>query len=221
MRESRVDLYSEPHKGLRNQMFEVSILCAGTNFIDAASVKLLADRTNAMIAKLKKHSWHEDTYAHPILGAKIPSSRAKLEREHDEHNKELENLGALNAMLTTPMSDDKLQRVGLEFYRALNRFIAHYLHHLDEEEYGMQNLWELCEPAELFAIMFAFAAHEEPDFLPILLNQAEQQLSQKEMMRIHQIIFERLGADKFEHTLSQAATISPAQAIDEIRAQII
>jgi hypothetical protein len=51
---------------------------------------------------------------------------------------------------------EKTQAQGQAFYRLLNRFIAHYLIHIDEEEQLMPNIWEVAVEAELKSVMIAF-----------------------------------------------------------------
>jgi hypothetical protein len=58
----------------------------------------------------------------------------------------------------------KRAEFGLEFYRALNRFIAFYLPHIDYEEGHMQpTLWAFCSNDELLGILKSTLSSQSPE----------------------------------------------------------
>jgi hypothetical protein len=214
----RIDIYSNPHKELRQGMFELSTLCAR---VDGNELKTVATKAHALFYKLAEHARAENTYAHPIISYKLPGEREQLEHEHEEHNIELAHLQTKLQSLTA-QNVDGIERNNLltEFYRALNRFIAHYLLHLDEEEYFMQTLWQICQPAELFAIMIAFKSIEEPKALPMVMALANQHLDATEKVTMFKTIHQRLGEEVFTKVFAAAKGMIAENEVRDINQYI-
>lgn len=182
----RVDIYTAFHKELRQALFEFSMALAQADFKEKVK---LGDQLSTLIHELREHTRKENTYAHPVLAPKLPKEKAQLEAAHEEHEEDLVALERLWLTLCDEkLANDKAPTIGLEFYRAFNRFISAYLMHLDDEEYLMQNAWELCRPSELFAIMVAFKGMEEPEVLPQIMKLVDANLSQDEKTDMYETI---------------------------------
>ncbi len=157
----RIDFYTHPHKKQRNELFALSSAVAAIDFTNTSNVAQVYTQLIAVIQELREHVFNEETFVHPLLAQKIPSSEKALHHEHSTLEKYLDDLTVQGAYLKTLKLDyPKCQQQGLEFYRSLNRFIAAYLTHINEEEYIMQNLWEVAADAELIGIMTAFQTYD-------------------------------------------------------------
>lgn len=153
----RVDYYTQPHKKQRNALFALASLIGDTDFANPASVQIVHHNVISVTKELRDHALSEETFVHPLLARKLPDTERMLHREHDELEKYLNNLDSTSHYLQTLTPHYlKHQEQGLEFYRMLNRFIAMYLRHIDEEEYTMQNLWEIAQHEELLAMITAY-----------------------------------------------------------------
>src|SRR5262245_33655844 len=142
MSQFKVDIYTHPHKGYRKSMFELSMLAARTDAASKAERRELMEKSLALFNDLAEHARHENTYAHPIICYKLPHQKELLQKEHEEQEQNLAHLSAAVQLLAEEQPEnDQINNLLLEYYRSLNRFIADYLLHLDQEEYSMQNLW--------------------------------------------------------------------------------
>ncbi|HXW53899.1 MAG TPA: hemerythrin domain-containing protein [Myxococcota bacterium] len=212
-----VDIYTRPHKDLRKDLFELSMSVAQTDANDDKQIAQVMAQSQVVFDHLDSHARAENTYAHPIIGHKLPHQKVLMDAEHHEHEQDLLNLRLAKETLQLPnTSEMERQNLLLEYYRVLNRFIAHYLMHLDKEEYSMQNLWQLLTRAELFAIMIAFKSNEDVEFLPQFIELARTNLSDKEFIASFAVIRERLGKTIFANTMAQSKKLLSEKEISEI-----
>jgi hypothetical protein len=157
----RTDFYTQVHKWQRANLFALSNKVSGADFTDSAALAAIHLDLKQMTNELRQHALNEETFVHPLLARKIPHAERTFEQEHTELKKYLTDLETSFIHLRdfTP-SYEKSKEQGLEFYRTLNRFIATYLTHINEEEYVMQNLWEVATEPELKSVMIAFQTND-------------------------------------------------------------
>lgn len=157
----RTDFYTHPHKWQRQVLFELAKKAGLADFTDSAVRSAIHQDLMLMTNELRQHAWNEETFVHPLLSRKIPHAKQDFEQEHVEVKQQLADLeNCYDYLQVLAPHYERVQEQGLEFYRALNRFIAHYLTHINEEEYMMQNLWEVCTEPELKGIMIAFQTYD-------------------------------------------------------------
>lgn len=153
----RIDYYTLPHKKQRNALFSLATLIGETDFSDLLSVETVHQNLISVTNELRDHALSEETFVHPLLMRKLPDKEKILHHEHEELEKYLNDLDSISSYLKTLSPHySKCREQGLEFYRFLNRFIATYLKHINEEEYTMQNLWEISHHEELLAMITAY-----------------------------------------------------------------
>src|SRR4051812_41116038 len=128
----RTDFYTGFHKGLRRRLFETTVLAGATDVTDAAARARLGGSLDELFAWLRVHARLEDTHMHPLLAAAAPDVLARLERDHAQHEQHVVELEQQLARVREAPAD--AHEVSLALYRALNRFLAAYLEHLDAEE---------------------------------------------------------------------------------------
>lgn len=156
----RIDFYTHVHKKQRKMLFALAAKVGDANFSDSTVISEINHDLRLMVNELRQHAFHEETFLHPLLAKKIPQSEYELHKEHEMLKKQLNNLEENYSYLQVFLPHyEKLQAQGLEFYRMLNRFISTYFLHMNEEEYVMQNVWEIAMEAELTGMMIAFQTY--------------------------------------------------------------
>jgi hypothetical protein len=130
---AQLNMYTPIHKGLRNLLYTTALRAGATDWNDEAGLAGLAGQINLLLYTLRLHVRNEETYVHPLLADRLVGVHKTLEAAHREQEDLLDDLEAFlkNAQTTDPARRTQL---GLECYRVLNRFIALYLPHLDDEE---------------------------------------------------------------------------------------
>ena len=214
----RIDLYTQPHKNQRKMLFSLSTKVGDTDFKDAAIITEIHHDLMLVTKELRQHAFNEETFAHPLLAKKIPCSEQSFREEHTMLKKQLDHLEATYTHLQDLGPHYKKRETqGLEFYRMLNRFISTYFMHINEEEYVMQNLWEVSMETEVMGMMIAFQTYHSveegekwlSDYLPAM-NLEEQQLMfqttqllapEKTFITMCQLSEKILGIKKWEHVL--------------------
>lgn len=124
--------------------------------------------------QLRIHIVSEETFIHPLLSRRVPGGARELQAEHGEHFQRVDDLVKhLEEIKGRPEGFENIQELGLEYYRALNRFISGYLVHLDKEEERIQpTLWRLCTEDELIGLVSGFLGRTQGQSL----EEAEQVL---------------------------------------------
>jgi iron-sulfur cluster repair protein YtfE (RIC family) len=145
------DLYTNVHKGQRMNLFNLGIL-AGT--IDYSSQKSIGEFYNQLLQMkddMHLHATLEETCIHPLLTERVPEGAKDLEKDHQEMRQRLDSLVAHFESIRAKRKEfERSRELELEFYRALNRFNAFYLIHIDkEEEIIHPTLWSLCTDKEM------------------------------------------------------------------------
>ncbi len=162
---TQLNMYTPIHKGLRNLLFAASLSVGNTDWSNEADLAALQKRIDDLLHILRLHVHNEETYVHPLLAERLIGVHKKLEAAHREQEDILDDLeGFFNRARRADTA--KRAQLGLEFYRVLNRFIALYLPHLDDEEARvMLTMNEVFTSEELLAT-----------YVEILRNQAEHDL---------------------------------------------
>lgn len=156
----RIDFYTHVHKKQRNMLFAFSKKVSEMSFLDSAIVDDIYNDLMFITNDLRHHAFSEETFVHPLLIKKMPQIERSLYQEHKELKKYLQDLEN-NYMYLKELVPHykKCEAHGLEFYRMFNRFISTYFMHINEEEYVMQNLWEVAMESELIGMMIAFQTY--------------------------------------------------------------
>ncbi len=163
----QIDLYVGIHKGHRGSLFKVSVQAAKIDLSSHGSVQSLHREVVSFRDAVRVHIELEEKFIHPLLSDRVPGGARELEAEHRDHFERLDDLVAhLDGIRTKSVSFEKRRELALEFYRALNRFIALYLVHLNKEEEEVQpTLWKLCADDELMAAFGKMLASQSPEEL--------------------------------------------------------
>jgi hypothetical protein len=150
-----IDFYTKVHKGLRAALFALSARAATTDYEAADGLHALTRELREVLGKL---SAHEARFIHPLLQEKLG---AAFDDDHAALESAQEGLARDLAAVTQAQAGER-RTGGLLFYRALNRFIARYLGHLEREEAVMPLLRDKCTDEELHGVLARFAASRSP-----------------------------------------------------------
>jgi hemerythrin-like domain-containing protein len=136
----------------------MAIQAGRTDYSRKNSVDRLHDLLLDFKEQLRIHIEAEEKFIHPLLSKRVPGGARELEEEHRVHFQRVNDLILhLEEVKTKPSSFESLRELGLEYYRALNRFISGYLVHIDKEEEKIQpTLWKLCTEDELMEMVSGF-----------------------------------------------------------------
>jgi len=136
------------HKFIRHELFDTSrmIACAGPD--DAAAI---IEKLDSVVALLETHAEHEEIQFEPLLRNAAPDDADRLTRDHRALHAELDNVHAAARSLDTQHGDARVAAL-LQLHLDWNRFVGHYLLHIDDEERSMFNAIRESIPAiELIA----------------------------------------------------------------------
>ena len=165
MSNQRVDLYKDVHKGLRYELFAFSIKAGSIDWDNTDSTKALGEELDTLLHLLRSHVVHENTFCHPLITRLVLGGARALDIEHREQEAMLDDLEAhFKHMISKGSGRRSLVKDGIQFYRALNRSLARYLVHLDQEEAQvMPTLWDLCSDEELTGVLGEIIASMKPE----------------------------------------------------------
>lgn len=149
---SKVDLYTLIHKAQRAHLFSLSSRIGRADLSDEKEFNSIEQESRDMIAHLREHSVSETTFIHPLF-YEIGDQISVIEHEHDDLEKELNKLEHI--------LDEKNWK---DLYPELNRFIAAYLTHQEEEErMQIDILWKYFDDSRLADVMTAYKKSRTPE----------------------------------------------------------
>ena len=148
----RTDFYTVVHKALRKRLFDVVVLAGTTDYADPDERAKFATTVAEVVTILRDHAQHEDEFLHPIIAEVLPDVAHTLTSEHVEHNRALDEV---ERAFEVAMAERTGAAAHLA-YRVLARFTAHFLLHIEEEEAGQVQVWELAGEVRFAAGMTAF-----------------------------------------------------------------
>ena len=152
---ARIDIYANIHKSQRSRLFEVSRRAGRLGAGDEAEIRDLVLETREILGDIRVHSRQEDAFIHPWIDAADPSISARLAAQHHQLDLLMEDLeGALSRFEAGDSAEE-----WPDLYRAVNRFIASYLDHVDlEETVGMPLVWATYSEEEIRSGLQRFLA---------------------------------------------------------------
>lgn len=148
----RVDLFSVIHKGIRAQLFELSVEVARVDVMETRSVDALAARVERVLDLLDEHAHHEDTHTFPMLRTCAPELAGELEADHRAMEVvQIEVERATQALALAELSARTL--AGAQLLRVVNHLVAMQLVHMNREETEVHAaMWAAFDDRELVAL---------------------------------------------------------------------
>lgn len=156
------DLYRDIHKGIRAELFGVTLAAGSIDPTNRAARVALSDRVRDAIALLVSHAEHEDAHLQPAIEAHLPALAERVETDHLTLESRMVTLQEMvdEAARVAADAGDKLHRFYLEFAS----FTGAYLEHQDVEERDiMPALEPAIGPDACFAIERAIVGSIPPE----------------------------------------------------------
>jgi hypothetical protein len=168
-----VDLYRDIHKGIRAELFAVTVEAGRIDPRDAAARVAVAGRVQTLVGILDAHAGHEDAVIQPVLENELPNLAARVQADHHL-------LEGRSAQLRTVADDvvhipGRSQAAALhQLYLQLAGFTSSYLGHQDLGERTVQPaLAQAIGPQAVMDLHGAIVSSIPPDemaaALPIML----------------------------------------------------
>jgi hypothetical protein len=145
----RIDLYRAIHVGIRKFLFDLIVHAGEIDYRSDAEWTGLAGRARETFQLLRNHARVEEEVFQRALVDRVPEAVAWA---HTEHDREADELGALDALVNRigRAARDDRSALGVQLYRALGAFCADYLLHMArEEEELMPVFWKHFDDTEL------------------------------------------------------------------------
>lgn len=159
----RLDFYTPIHKALRAFMSHTLLRLGALDVVDDAERSDVLDQLDALLAQLRSHLDHENTFVHAALDARLPGASMRTAGDHEGHVESIANLEDEGRALRHARPGQRAA-LALNLYRHLSAFVAENLEHmLVEERDNGTALWALYDDAELEAIHDALVASIAPD----------------------------------------------------------
>lgn len=201
----RIDFYTEPHSEQRHMLFENAHKANTLNYEDPTLVQNLIKNMRVMIKTIREHTENEDTWLHPFIAHKYEKDMILFEQDHNAQEDLLDALessvDALEKGLGQPFD------LGQKLYQSLYRFMARYLHHMEQEEALMPRLWQDFIDAELAVVVAAFLTTRRPIEAEAFLKHFKENSSPAELETFFTIIQDIYPTFEFEKIMNVYAKV--------------
>ena len=127
------DLYRDIHKGIRNELFAVTMTAGNVDPADGCGRAALAAHVGAMKDVLEVHAAHEDAEIDPLLAEHAPALAERITTDHEVLEAKFAWLSDLANDFAAAGSVDQ-RRLGHLLYLELSTFTSAYLEHQAVEE---------------------------------------------------------------------------------------
>ncbi|RKN81974.1 hemerythrin domain-containing protein [Paenibacillus ginsengarvi] len=167
----RFDLYAQVHKGIRLALSGLCFQAGSADCSDDEKVLAFAEEFRRIVVILESHSRDEDAHLNESYEKFAPDTLHQLEEEHSGLELKLGELVALVDQLENTKQDPVgRQNAWYQVGKALNRFTADYLIHLQREEGpGMTALWEHLTDGELKVLSQKIRSSIPPQTMAIFM----------------------------------------------------
>ncbi len=137
-----VDLYRDIHKGIRAELFAVTLEAGSIDPEQRDDRLALADHVSSMRQVLESHAHHEDAFIEPQLWSHLPELAEKIAADHGTLEPRFAAIDELATQLTdAPDAATDVRRLMLHLHHELSGFTSAYLaHQLVEERVVMPAL---------------------------------------------------------------------------------
>lgn len=130
MHHTRVNIYTFPHKGLRNALSQLLLQLSKANIMDASEIATLKSFANDVIELLHLHQEAEDTCVMTPLAERAPEAARDCHNHHYRLHKTVNDLQQQINALQPDAAPHALEKV----HHDVAMFFSDYLKHMAEEE---------------------------------------------------------------------------------------
>jgi hypothetical protein len=126
-------IYRDIHKGIRAELFDVTLTAGRVDPTDAAAKSALAAHVGTVVELLVSHAAHEDDAVQPEIEIHLPDVAVKIATDHERLEARMADLGVLARESVDAIGS--AQRDITQFlYLELASFTSDYLEHQNVEE---------------------------------------------------------------------------------------
>jgi hypothetical protein len=162
MEQTRLDMYTAVHKGLRAAMGQVLQAVGNVDHGDERELAEVLGQVRGLLELLGVHLQDEERFVHTAMEARLPGSSAGTGEDHVGHELALDELESDVQALERADAAGRAA-ASLRLYRRLARFVAENFEHVHvEETHNQMILWATHSDAELLAIEQALVAAIPP-----------------------------------------------------------
>ncbi|UVI29215.1 hemerythrin domain-containing protein [Paenibacillus spongiae] len=182
----RFDLYAQVHKGIRLALSSLCYQAGSANCSDDEKVLAFVEEFRRVVVILEAHSRDEDAHLNESYNKYAPDTLLQLEEEHSGLELGLGKLTVLVDQLELNMQGPVGRRnAWYQVGKALNRFTADYLIHLQREEGpGMTALWEHLSDEELKMLSQNIRSSIPPQTMAIFMHYIIPAISHEERVEM-------------------------------------
>jgi hemerythrin-like domain-containing protein len=215
----RYDPYSGIHKSQRARLFDLGRRAGALGPDDVEAVRALAAEARALLADIREHAEHEDTFFRPWLETLDPSLAARFDAEHRELEPVLHGLENRAAAVENGPGEDG--GAWNRFYSDFMRFTARYLLHIDGEEAAIvPALWARYTDAEIGAEIQRFLATLSPAQRAAQMGWMLPAMSHEERTQLLGMVRAGSPPEAFEGLRRLAATVLDPASFDRLQAAL-
>jgi hypothetical protein len=157
------DIYRNIHKGIRLDLFTLTLQAGSTDPGDRCAREALAEHAVTLADLLESHARHEDHFIQPLVEAHVPDLAAMVEVEHAVLEERIATIVEhAQRAADAPAAEQRGRVHGV--YVDLAAFVSAYLAHQDlEERRIMPAVAQFVGPDELLALDQEIVASIPPD----------------------------------------------------------
>jgi hypothetical protein len=160
-----VDVYRDIHKGIRHELFGVTLDAGRVDPGSPEAVTGVASRWANLVNLLVAHADHEETFLQPVIEQFTPVYAEEIAETHARLEGQMAQLELLADRAAESCAEQR-RLLTHRFYLGLASFTAAYLEHQEFEEFEvMVMLSQHMAPEELRAIDVAIVASVSPEMM--------------------------------------------------------
>lgn len=214
-----LDLYGMPHKGLRLVFSRVLERLGNADLGDQVARAEVIGAVEESLWMLEQHIEHEERFIHAALERRRPGSAARLDGDHDEHERFIAELRHLCAAIVT--SSEALPAIARKLYLRYAVFVAENLVHMDREEQVTQRfIDELFSLEEQQALEAELIASIPPNVMMAFLRYMVPAISRDERVKLLSGPQQALPADAFAGMLGMLKPTLSSADFDDLSGRL-
>jgi len=160
-----VDIYRDIHKGIRNELFAVTVGAGQVDPHDSEAVSAVAGRWDNLVELLVAHAQHEEDFVQPVIEQFTPIYAEEIVEAHQRLEAQMAQLELL-ADRASESCPEQRRLLTHRLYLGLASFTAAYLQHQEFEEFEvMVMLSQHVSPEDLRALDDAIVASISPEMM--------------------------------------------------------
>lgn len=128
-----LDLYKDIHKGIRAELFGLTLQAGSLDPEDRTARQTMADRVREVAAVLESHAHHEDAVIDPALRVHLPELAERVSLDHEVLEARFARVVDLAGLAAVAPAADR-RRLSHLLHLDLASFTGAYLEHQDLEE---------------------------------------------------------------------------------------